>query len=138
MREFSPPQTCHVSRVTCHMSHVTCHMSQFLIFFLQSCETFRWRVCYQRGLPCLVYTDFTNIILFWIPGSSFHFNIVEWIGARLCHLIPTQSPLVVRWLHNKGHDTICTHRDFQRLLYARFCDTQTICHSPSWATSMVF
>ena len=24
----------------------------------QSGETSRWRVCYQRGLPCLVYQDF--------------------------------------------------------------------------------
>ena len=30
---------CHVSYVTCHMSHVTC----------------QWRVCYQRGLPLLVF-----------------------------------------------------------------------------------
>ena len=31
MRESSPPQTCHVSRVTCHVSHVTCHMLFFLV-----------------------------------------------------------------------------------------------------------
>ena len=45
---------CHVSR---HMSHVTCHMSHvtFFFFFLgQSGEAYRWRVCYQQGLPCLV------------------------------------------------------------------------------------
>ena len=40
---------CHVSGVTCHMSGVTCH------FFLQSGEASRLRVCYQRGLPRLVY-----------------------------------------------------------------------------------
>ena len=36
-------------RVTCHVSHVT-----FFLFFLQSGEAYRWRVCYQRGLPRLV------------------------------------------------------------------------------------
>ena len=51
--------TCHVSHVTCHMSHVACDMSQFFNFYLifffgQSGEAYRWRVCYQRGLPHLV------------------------------------------------------------------------------------
>ena len=44
--------TCHVSRVTCHVSHVTCHI--FFLFFGQSGEAYRWRVCYQWGLPRLV------------------------------------------------------------------------------------
>ena len=60
-----------MSRVTCHVSHVMCHMSQFFlsiflsIFFGQSGEAYRWMVCYQRGLPRLVfitnyvYTRFT-------------------------------------------------------------------------------
>ena len=60
---FTPPNmsrvTCHVSCVTtCHVSCVTCHMSHVIfifIFFLgQSGEVYRWRVCYQRGLPRLV------------------------------------------------------------------------------------
>ena len=47
--------TCHVSRVTCHVSGVTCHMYfLFFFFFGQSGEAYRWRVCYQRGLPRLV------------------------------------------------------------------------------------
>ena len=46
----------HVSR---QMSHVTCHMSLFcLSFFEQSCEAYRWSVCYQRGLPRLVHTQY--------------------------------------------------------------------------------
>ena len=67
MRECSPPQSCHVSHVTCHVSHVTCHMSRvtchmshvtchFSFLFGQSGEAYRWRVCYQRGLPRLVLT----------------------------------------------------------------------------------
>ena len=51
--------TCHMSHVTCHMSHVTCHMSRvtffFIIIFWQSGEAYRWRVCYQPGLPRLVF-----------------------------------------------------------------------------------
>ena len=60
--------TCHMSCVTCHMSHVACHISKkiysyFLFVFLYS--FFRqgggaswWRVCYQRGLPRLVYSSY--------------------------------------------------------------------------------
>ena len=70
MRECSPPQTyhmscitchvkCHVSRVTCHVSRVTCHnffnFFYFLFFLGQSGEAYRCRVCYQQGLPPLVY-----------------------------------------------------------------------------------
>ena len=52
--------TCHMSRVMCHVSRVTCHVSHvfiflFLIFLGQSGEAYPWRVCYQRGLPRLVY-----------------------------------------------------------------------------------
>ena len=43
---------CHMSRVTCHMSRVTCHL---FFSFLTTVEAYRWRVCYQRGLPNLVF-----------------------------------------------------------------------------------
>ena len=60
MRECSPPKTCHMSHVTCHVSCVTCHISCvtcfFCFFFGQSGEAKRERVCYQRGLPRLVFT----------------------------------------------------------------------------------
>ena len=49
------PVTCHVSHVTCHVSPVTCHMSFVFCLFLQIGGTSRWRVCYQRGLPCLIF-----------------------------------------------------------------------------------
>ena len=70
LREYSsPPQRvmCHVSGVTFHVSRVTCHVSNanfiflFIIFFLgQLGEAYRWRVCYQRGLPRLVFFSSLN------------------------------------------------------------------------------
>ena len=39
----------------CHVSRVSCHISFFSSFFLQSGEASWWRVCYQRGLPRLVF-----------------------------------------------------------------------------------
>ena len=61
LREYSPPTTCHVSRVMCNVSHIMCHESYdkchmsdkavllyiyafFLLLFRQS-----WRVGYQRA-----------------------------------------------------------------------------------------
>ena len=49
---------CHVSCVPCHMSCVTCHVSHVFVFFGQRVGASRWRVFYQRGLPCLVYSCF--------------------------------------------------------------------------------
>ena len=55
---------CHVSLVTCHVSPVTCNVSNvfvFLVLFFISkkigqCDgASQWRVCYQRGLPRLVF-----------------------------------------------------------------------------------
>ena len=47
------------------LSHVTCHVS--CVTFHKSCEVNRWRVCYQRGLPRLVWF----IIIFeWQPLTS--------------------------------------------------------------------
>ena len=80
--------TCHVSHVTCHLSSVTCHMSNknlqifnfFVSFFfclkkkLLSGGARRWRVCYQRGLPRLVFLKITHyfvyIILFSVAITS--------------------------------------------------------------------
>ena len=57
-----------MSRVTCHVSHVTCHMSHvtiFVLFFGQSGEADRGRVCYQRGLPRLVFLSAAKEKLFF-------------------------------------------------------------------------
>ena len=57
---------CHMSRVRRQVSPVRCHMSRVTIFSsffsCQSGGTSRWRVCYQRGLPRLVYLHLTNFI----------------------------------------------------------------------------
>ena len=66
MRECSPTTTCHMSRVRCHMSCVRCRMScvtcNIFIFFGQSGEAYRWRVCYHRGLPRLIYKFINSMI----------------------------------------------------------------------------
>ena len=62
---------CHVSRVMCHLSPVMCHLShvqkkfsnfntkkKHFIKIGQKDGASRWRVCYQRGLPRLVYQTF--------------------------------------------------------------------------------
>ena len=49
---------CHVSHVACHMSHVTCHMSHVKCHMYKKKKyggAWRSRVCYQRGLPRLVF-----------------------------------------------------------------------------------
>ena len=72
-----PPQhvMCHVSCVTCHVSHVT--------IFWTSGEAYRWIVCYQRGLPCLVsllmrfFGQFENHLLGYMLVL---FHVIEGIG----------------------------------------------------------
>ena len=49
-----------MSHVMCHVSHVTyINIFIYFIFFGQRGEAYRWRVCYQRGLPrlVLIYLD---------------------------------------------------------------------------------
>ena len=63
--------TCQVSRVTCHVSHVI-----FLFYFLggQSGEAYRWRVCYQRGLPRLVKTETNFFVKMCIQWNSAYYG----------------------------------------------------------------
>ena len=81
---------CHVSRITCQMSHFTCHLtcitSQvsnvthfFFFFLLESGRVSLWRVCYQWGLPRLVFRLFLiqntlipKIYLFQLVWSIFY------------------------------------------------------------------
>ena len=66
-----------MSRVMCHVSRVTCHMSKKKLhfFFLrkkngQSGGASRWRVCYQRGLPRLVYLLTNSITVLLLSLSN--------------------------------------------------------------------
>ena len=64
---------CHVSGDRCHVSRVTCHRSKiyiYIFFFGQSGEASRWRVCYKRGLPRLVF-----LTVLTIGTSMFTWNV---------------------------------------------------------------
>ena len=56
LRESWTPTICHMSCVTCHVSHVMCHVSGVKCHFFLSGGASLGRVCYQQGLPCLVFT----------------------------------------------------------------------------------
>ena len=60
--------TCHMSGVRCQVSGVRCHICFFVCFFGHSGGASRGRVCYQRGLPRLVY--FIYYLLFWTDSTS--------------------------------------------------------------------
>ena len=51
--------TCCVCRATCCIG-VRCQVSGVIFLFLQSVEASRWRVCYQQGLPRLVFTEYSQ------------------------------------------------------------------------------
>ena len=53
----SPRVTCHASCVMCHMSRVTLkNIYEYeYFFFLHTGGVSWWRVCYQWGLPRLVF-----------------------------------------------------------------------------------
>ena len=88
---------CHVSHVTCHVSCVTCHNFFYLFFYFfifgQSGEAYRWRVCYQRGLPRLVFIVFHHfspfLLLFTIFQKISHFvpqfSLVFKKISQFCH-----------------------------------------------------
>ena len=75
--------TCHVSHVTCHMSRVTCHMSHVIIIFLQSGEAYRWCVCYQRALPCLVFTTLLITMIKFYPWLKGIYHVVALLLAHV-------------------------------------------------------
>ena len=70
-RRFTSPQFSRVmsqmSSVTYQLSHVTCHIFLLIFFFFNIGEASRWRVCYQQGLPRLV---FLNSLLSLVMATS--------------------------------------------------------------------
>ena len=55
------------------MSRVTCH--NFFWGGGQSGEASRWRVCYQRGLPCLVFRFFEVVFSCMFFQNLFFFKL---------------------------------------------------------------
>ena len=61
----------HVSRVTCHVSPVTCNFYLFKkIYNWQHGGDSHWRVCYQRGLPRLVFKQLSSKSTPYKPSPS--------------------------------------------------------------------
>ena len=83
---------------------VKCHMSFFFVFFRQSAEAFRWRVCYQRGLPRLVLIMTCNQLHATFFGSKW----CLWCNTKALrkHLQTVQT---VHFLEGKTpFCTVCT------------------------------
>ena len=96
MRESSSHTMYHASRVTFHMSPVTCNMSPVNVKknYIkkkrkklekngQSGGASRWRVCYQRGLPRLVYFVFDKRII-WL--LVYYWTNLLCQGEQECYL----------------------------------------------------
>ena len=71
-----------MTRVTCHMSPVTCHN----YFFRQIGEAYQWRVCYQLGLPRLVFFTYT-VSLYEYFELPFLANICEVQAQMICMIL---------------------------------------------------
>ena len=105
MRECSPHAMCHVSRVMCHMSPVTCHMSFFFAKKkLLRVGTSRWRVCYQWGLPCLVFFLLTLFPISILP-------VLFFTTHTHTHPVPVlfSCPLYISALYLFCSPATCTH-----------------------------
>ena len=83
--------TCLVSRVTCHMSHVRCHMLHIILYKKKFCikknknknaGACQWRVCYQRGLPCLVLKTWKCVFLLWMKVNTT--KKLKGVAVNLC------------------------------------------------------
>ena len=101
---------CQMSDVKCHMSCVTCHMS-FFSFFFQSGQASQWKVCYQRGLPRLVFNP--QMKMTYLSWHKPHMNSI----GEVCDSLGTDSlTSFVRnhwatgWL--RVNSTSCEGRDY--------------------------
>ena len=91
------PVRCYMSYVTCQVSPVACHVSGVTclffcsLFFGQSGEASRWRVCYQRGLPQLVSSVGAPLLsdcLHWPRNFNVEiFDIFFYVGCKTVSLI---------------------------------------------------
>ena len=73
-----------VSGVICQVSGARCQVSGVIFFYFinfffgQSGGASRWRVCYQRGLPRLVFEDIGKTVKF----QYFHYLFLSIIGEH--------------------------------------------------------
>ena len=67
----------------CHLSPVTCH--NFFLFFFTSKKNWksggarRWRVCYQWGLPRLVYSNLCHKFTIWVALRHISYTKLCWL-----------------------------------------------------------
>ena len=114
----------------CHVKHATCHMSCVILFFLnlfvgQSGEARRWRVCYQRGLPRLVFVKLEiktklnfvkfkpNISAEPLCQNSLHFPFKLWPAQHLfgkMHKVKKFGQTRRIWVHELFNLAFCNHR----------------------------
>ena len=103
LRECSQPPTCQVSGVQCNMSYVISHIIyvNIYIIFWQSGEVCQWMVCYQRGLPGLVYVSesyylkVSTFIHFLKIVCFFKFGREIWLKSQVFKiLVPVTGALI--------------------------------------------
>ena len=124
--------TCHVSRVTCHVSHVTICFSSF--FFRQSGDAYRWRVCYQRGLPRLVLRLFlkwyclVSLQIYLNDSSLIHHG--KKCLSSVTHGLLISSETVVHCFSSALLQTHCGLSQLRSLSQGTYCTAQDLhCHS---------
>ena len=97
--------TCHLSLVACHVSHVMCHMSHlffyFIFFFFGSVEAYWSRVCYQRGLPCLIFYEVET----WLLGLCWELH--GYGRGQSCIYV---SIIRDSWIMHRIHDDMIQRR----------------------------
>ena len=119
---------CHVSGVRCHMSgltsnfqniknrelqfrekvhllpHVTCQLSHVmsLFFFLPSVEFSQWRVCYQQGLPRLVFL-LAACVLLQLSNAATYLVCTSGISIPLMLLLCLVTPVPGPGVWIRGH-----------------------------------
>ena len=104
---------CQVSGVRCQVSGVTCHMSLF--FFGQICEACRGRVCYQRGLPRLLFGSLGLTVGYLNVGHyrlnyahSKNFKPGNFLTQSVCAQLPPACIIAARpdsWSYDKCTET---------------------------------
>ena len=114
-KTISPPPC-----VTCSMSCVKCHiLLSFLLFLLFICGASWWRVCYQWGLPHLVYINQATVQL--QPVSRRHTR--GEFDARMDWLTDWWMFVCSKEREAEAHNTVCYLLVWLEQLYNCITDT---------------